>query len=91
MARRLSPTTIASYYSVEDIRAKITQYQELLDSAASGAYRLDTTAGAQSTTPPDVEQVSAELEAWMKAYQIKTGTTPTRMYTGDYKPSTGPY
>jgi len=87
---QLSPRSIANFYTQAEIETKIAEYQSILDAAAQGGYSLDTTAGNQRVTPPDPDQVSKLLETWMKAYEIKTGTSRTKLYTADYRPTGGP-
>lgn len=89
---QLSPRQIARFYTLNEIETKISEYQEYLDRAAQGAASIDTTAGNQRTTPPDdVDKISSLLQTWLKAHEIKTGGSPTYMYSGDYRPKKGPY
>jgi hypothetical protein len=88
---KLSAVSIASFYTAEEIAVKIAEYQQILDSAASGSYRLDTTSGAQSVTPPDLGTVSELLQVYLKAYQLKSGTAYTRLISVDYHPQGGPF
>lgn len=83
---KLSANSIASFYTIEQIAGKITEYQGYLDSAAQGGYRLDTTQGAQSGTPPDPIAISELLETYLKAYQIKTGQSFVRLISAEYTP-----
>jgi hypothetical protein len=86
---KLSAASVASFYTAEQIAAKISEYQALLDAAAQGGYRLDTTQGNQSATPPDPDRVGELLEVYLKAYRIKTGTQYARMIHTDFRPTGG--
>jgi hypothetical protein len=68
---------IAKYYTLEQIDAKIAEYQSAADGAITGSYSLDTTQGRQSVTPSDPDKVMKYLALWLKAREIKAGT-----YTG---------
>jgi hypothetical protein len=87
---KLSAASVASFYTAEQIAAKIVEYQTALDSAAQGAYRLDSGSNAQSATPPDPVVLGELLEVYLKAYKIKTGQQYASMVTVDYRPNGGP-
>lgn len=78
---------IANIYTASQIQAKIAEYQDKIDAAASGGYRLDTTQGAQSSTPANPDQLMTLMSIWMKAYEIKTGTyCGARIINANYTP-----
>lgn len=84
--KRLSPTDVVAYYTLEQIEAKIAEYEQALDDAVTGSYRLDTTSVQQAGNPPDPDQIASILQVWLGARALKTGTTPTRLFTGNYRP-----
>lgn len=86
---KLSAASIAAIYTADEIKAKITEYQTALDNAASGAYRLGTTQGEQSGTPPSPEKIGEILEVYMQAYRIATGQGYVRVIHADYHPQGG--
>ena len=86
---KLSAASIAACYTLEKIQQKITEYQDLLDDAAQGEYRLDTTQGSQTGTPADPDKVGELLQVYLKAYRIKTGQNFARLINADYRPGGG--
>jgi len=88
---KLSAASIASFYTAEQIAAKIAEYQGLLDGAAAGGYGLDTTAGSQRTAPPDPSVVGQLLETYLKAYKIKTGQGFATLTHVDFRPTGGSF
>lgn len=78
---------VAEYYTLAEIDAKIVEYQDAYDASLMGGYRLDTTQGAQSRTPPDPARLSEALALWLKARAIKSGTyTGTQIIHANYTP-----
>lgn len=88
--RKLSPRSIANYHTLHQIETKIGEYQEAIDAAAQGGYSFDTTAGSQRVKSPDPDQLESLLEAWIRAWEIKSGISRTRFYSADYHPHGGP-
>lgn len=87
MARFLTGYQIAEFYTLEQIDAKIAQYQAALDGAATGSYTLDTTQGRQSVTATDPDKLMSLLSTWIKAREIKAGTYKgAQIYNANYTP-----
>ena len=87
---KLSAASIASFYTADQIAAKIKEYQDALDAAAQGSYRLDSGQNGQNVAPPDPVALGQLLEAYLKAYKIKTGQGYARLINVDYRPGGGP-
>jgi hypothetical protein len=85
----LDPQTISQVFTLAEIEAEITNILTIYRNALKNkSYSLDDMQSRQKVEQHDLEQISDELNVWIKAKAIKTGASYTKLlsitYTGSH-------
>ena len=81
----LSPKTLCRLYTLEQIEAKITHYQEALDGAVVRMYDKDTTQGRQKVESADIEKIESLLQTWLAAKECKSGLGGVQVVSQNFR------
>lgn len=81
----LSPKTLCRNYTLTQIEAKITFYEEQLDNATVRMYDKDTSQGRQKVESADIEKIESLLQTWLAAKECKNGVSGTQIVNGNFR------
>ena len=83
----LNYKTLCRLYTLTQIDAKITFYEEQLDAATVESYDKDTTQGRQKVVSAQIDKIESLLAVWLKAKECITGagTGGGQIVSGNFK------
>ena len=81
----LSPQTLCNLYSLEQIEAKVTFYQEQLDNATVKMYDKDSSQERQKVESAEIDKIESILQSWLKAWELKKGMRSVRIVSANYQ------
>ena len=81
----LSPKTLCRLYTLEQIEAKITHYQDALDGAVVESYDKDTTQGRQKVVSAQIDKIESILQAWLAAKECISGLGGVQIVSHNFR------
>ena len=82
----LDPYIISQTHTIEQIDAQIVSIKAVYDNAIKNrTYQLDDGHARQRVEQHEIDKISSELNVWLKAKAILTGTQETKLYAIDYQ------